>query len=185
MMSPLQEKFQKSKLRKRNYTPLRIFLTVNVVVLSAIIGLTMLLKRGEVPQKTNPVKMIPSGKETNLGMEIYLIPNNQFSDAKTLEGEIDELIKSIGGRILERKEGSLREGEGIRILVPRNHLDGFWLKLSSLGDIRTINKENEPQDGSNLASSGSSKTPPQNIEASKDLSSIPINLSIVYSSSQQ
>jgi len=184
-MLPIQEKFQKSKFWKRNYIPLRVFLIVNVVVLVAIIGLTMLLKRGEVPQKTIPPEMTPSGEETHPGVEIYLIPKNQFSDAKTLEGEMDKLIRNIGGRILERKEGSSGVWEGAWILIPRDNLDSFWLKLSSLGEIRTINKKIEPQDGSNLASSGSSKTPPQNTVSSKDLSPIPINLSIIYSFSQQ
>ena len=184
-MSPFQKKIQKSIFWKRNYTPLKVFLTVNVIVLLAILGLTMLLKRGEVPQKTNPVKPTSSEKGTNTGMEISLIPKNKFSDAKTLEGEIDKLIRNIGGKILERKESSSEGREGIRMLVPRDHLDRFWLKLSSMGDIRTIYQEIEPQDGLDLASLGSSKTPPQNIEASKDLSPIPINLSIIYSPSQQ
>ena len=185
MLPPIKEELPNLKLKKHNYTPLRIFLTVNVVALLVILGLTMLLKRGEVPQKTNLRAVAPSGRGSNLGMEIFLMPEKQFSDTRTLAGEMDKLISIVGGVILKRDEGSSGRLEWVRMLIPRSNLDEFWEQISSLGDIRTNYNENMPQEGLNWDSSVVLKTPSQNTGSTKVLSSIPIYLSIIYPLSQE
>ena len=120
VMAQVGEEGQKTSFWKRNFPAIRVIVTVNVVALLGFLGITLLLKRGEVPQEMKMV-MAPSDIQIAARDDVEMLEQEAETFSTTLKSRAKEGPKVmgevsqkdiLGNRVLENISEDSRERDG-------------------------------------------------------------------------
>jgi len=120
VMERVREEGQKSSFWQRNFPAIKVIATVNAVALIGVIGITLLLRRGEVPQE---MKMVMSPSDIQIAARDDVARLEQESEALSVPLKsrskkepkvMDEVSQKdiLGNRVLENISEDSREKVG-------------------------------------------------------------------------